>query len=87
MRVVKGNQPYNLIVLKNLSIVTFLLTAIPRRMVSVSLLVGTIFLFHTLKYESITKDHVGEALGMNKLGIVISFQTFLLRMAMYFPPK
>lgn len=34
------------------------------------------------------KDHVGEALGMNKLGIVISFQVFHLRIAIhFFSPK
>lgn len=33
------------------------------------------------------KDHVGEALGMNKLGIVISFQVFHLRIAIHFFPK
>lgn len=33
------------------------------------------------------KDHIGEALEMNKLGVVISFQVFHLRMAVHFFPK
>lgn len=86
MKVVKGDQPCNLIVV-GLPTFTSHPTAIPARTGSVPLLADTYFLFHFLKYESITKDHVGEALGKNNLGIVISLQTSLLRMAMHFPSK
>lgn len=71
MEVVKGDQPCNLI-LVSLPTFTSHLTVTPSRIGSESLLVDTYFVFHALKYESITKDHVGEASGMNKLGIVIS---------------